>query len=111
MFKTCKDSLGEYGHFGFRAVDSFIDCWGSGPFEIEVRGKKILFEDSDRFGPMTLTKGGDPREKQPSEKDPFWDAHALWVKQGRQVVDGVAVYDPLQAAARAAASWEGDGDV
>lgn len=63
----------------------FIDSWGSGPYVIETNGVSYRFEDSDQFGPLLIKKNGDPRDKQPGPRSPFWRAHWLWKQQGRQM--------------------------
>jgi hypothetical protein len=68
-----------------------IDCYGSGEYFIEVNGEKILFEWSDRFGPLPLNKDGSEKSSiGPSHK--FWLVASLWNLQGRRMKGNVAVW-------------------
>lgn len=79
---------GEFGHTGIIRAGLCIDAWGAGPFVITTPdGKSFRFEDSDRFGPMTVTRTGAMAANQPPERSPFWWAHYQWRKQGRRVAD------------------------
>ena len=61
-----------------------IDGWGAGPFMFRIDGKRIFFEDSDRWGPSVLrTSDWNPSDRQPGEKSRFWDAYGMWRKAGR----------------------------
>ena len=42
--------MGDFGHIVTRGRGIFADGWGVGPFVILARGKRYIFEDSDRFG-------------------------------------------------------------
>lgn len=77
----------EFGHdYGsFRGMR--IDSWGAGPFEIEVRDRVYRFEDSDMFGPHRVNADGDPSSVDFGARSPFWEAHRLWVSQGRRLED------------------------
>jgi hypothetical protein len=78
----------EFGHFSAIGNGIYIDAWGSGPFVIDVEGKRFRFEDSDRFGPALVTKNGDIcSNPYPAERSPFWRAHRIWVRQGRRLAD------------------------
>lgn len=47
---------------------------------ITVRGKKVRFDFSERFGPLVLDDEGNPLKKQPiSERDPFWEPFNAWL--------------------------------
>lgn len=84
----------EYGHN--HAVVSLpdggcaVDWWGGDALKIEIAGRFILFEFSDRFGPMPTTKRGMERKMGPH--DPFWRAVSLWKLQGRRTENGVAIW-------------------
>ena len=86
----------EFGHIGVIGAGFCLDGWGVGPFVIDAGGPVYRFEDSDRFGPLLLTKRDMPATNQPGERSPFWKAHRLWKRQGRQLADdGVTcIYDP-----------------
>lgn len=75
----------EFGHIGVKFGGFCLDAWGAGPFVITVDGKEWSFEDSDRFGPLTLDRRGSPHERQPGERNPFWRAHTCWRWQGRRL--------------------------
>lgn len=79
--------MSEFGHIGIISDWFCIDSWGVGPFVIEVKGRSYRFEDSDRFGPSLIRKDGNPLVNQPRERSPFWEAHHLWVQQGRKTAD------------------------
>ena len=65
-------------------IMAFIDSWGAGPFMIRVDGRRIFFEDSDRFGPVVVRQSDwNPKDRQPGEKSKFWTAVAMWRKAGR----------------------------
>lgn len=80
-----------FGHTYSQAGNTFIDCWGVGPFVIEYCGRSYRFEDSDMFGPVPLRKDGEVKEPGYfGEQNPFWYAWGLWVEQGRRTLaDGV----------------------
>lgn len=82
--------MSEFGHSYGRGKGVFIDGWGWGPFVITVERQSFLFEDSDQFGPYLVSRRhGDILATQPGPRSPFWRAHWLWKRQGREVgVDG-----------------------
>ena len=89
--------MSEFGHIGIIGDGFCLDHWGAGPFTITAGGKtEYRFEDSDRFGPLLLTKKDMPAENQPGERSPFWKAHRLWKRQGRRTADDgqTCIYDP-----------------
>lgn len=88
----------EFGHITIKIGNTHIDSWGAGPFVIVVGDKSFRFEDSDRFGPSTVTKSGNICATQPGERSPFWRAHMAWRKQGRRLEpDGVTcIYEALR---------------
>lgn len=88
--------MSEFGHFGVIGNGICIDSWGAGPFTIKVGKRDVRFEDSDRFGPLLLTKNDMPAEKQPGERSHFWKPYNRWRKQGRRVAeDGkTCIVDP-----------------
>lgn len=79
--------MSEFGHFYSSGGGACIDSWGAGPFEILVDGKLWRFEDSARFGPSTVSKGGDILETQPGGGSPFWRGWTCWANQGRRMAD------------------------
>jgi len=46
--------------------------------EVEVIGKKHLFQFNPQYGVTFVTKSGEPRVRQPSEKNPVWEAWGKW---------------------------------
>lgn len=90
--------MGEFGHFAGSHNGSHIDAWGAGPFKIVVDGAAYLFEDSDRFGPVLLTKLGEPTCNQPPERHPFWAGYVPWRSQGRRTEadDMTCAWSPLK---------------
>jgi hypothetical protein len=61
--------------------------------EIEVNGKRVLFEDHPHFGPCPISRRtGDPLSKQPSRA--FWDAITRWTLAGKPVDGQVAIVPP-----------------
>jgi hypothetical protein len=90
--------MAEFGHTGTIGGGVCLDTWGAGPFEIEVGGKVHRFEDSDRFGPLALSKRDAPLDRQWGERHPFWMAHRAWKRQGRRLAeDGrTCIWEPLR---------------
>ena len=88
--------MAEFGHHFAGGPGFHVDAWGSGPFVLEVAGKKHRFEDSDRFGPLRVTSRDMPADHQWGERHPFWAAHRLWVRQGRRLAEDrqTCVWDP-----------------
>lgn len=86
----------EFGHFFGAVKGGRIDAWGAGPFTITIGKTVYRFEDSDRFGPHLIGKGGDYlKDDVPGERSPFWPQYNKWRKQGRRVAgDGeTCLYD------------------
>lgn len=80
--------MSEYGHFHGHAQGVFFDSWGAGPFLITYGKLGWWFEDSDRFGPALVNpKSGNPTNKPIPPRSFFWEAHRLWVSQGRRIAD------------------------
>jgi hypothetical protein len=68
-----------------------IDCFGGfDPLRIVVRGKAILFEMSEEFGPMPVTGRGAERDL--GARHPFWRAVSLWNVQGRRREGDIAIW-------------------
>jgi len=59
--KHCKECSHSY-HFG----------------SIVVNGKEHKFEFNPQYGVMFLKKDGEPRKRQPLEKNPVWDEFSRW---------------------------------
>ena len=77
--------------FGDRGGQAFIDCFGGGEYLIDVRGKLIRFEWSERFGPLPINKdGSEPRSIGP--RHGFWRAASLWNLQGQRVEGKKAIW-------------------
>lgn len=70
----------------------FIDIFG-GPEEyfIEVHGKLIRFEWSDRFGPMPIKKDGSEM-RSIGPRHAFWRVASLWNLQGRRIENDRCVW-------------------
>lgn len=64
-------------------------------YKIRTRDKVWIFEWSDRFGPLVITKSGKPCVHQPTaERHPFLLAVSYWSKQGKRVGDdGYCVWE------------------
>ena len=69
----------------------FIDCFGSGEYEIDVRGKMIRFEWSEQFGPMPINKDGS-EALSIGPKHGFWRAASLWKLQGMSLEGNKAIW-------------------
>ncbi len=63
-----------------------------GDYQIDVGGRVIPFEFSDRFGPIPLNKNGEISARRPTNK--FLNAATLWVEQGKRVgEDGLCIWE------------------
>lgn len=69
----------------------FIDCFGSGDYRIEVRGKIVRFAWSERFGPMPLNRNN-TEARSVGPKHPFWRAASLWNLQGQRIENGMCIW-------------------
>lgn len=49
----------------------------------DARGRRWTFEFHPYCGPIVLNSKGDPREKQPGSRSPFWAAFAAWQAERR----------------------------
>ncbi len=50
--------------------------------KVIVGGREVLFDYSDRFGPLLIDEEGNPLEKQPiSERHAFWAPFSIWLAQ------------------------------
>lgn len=69
-----------------------IDCFGGDDeYLIDVRGKLIRFEWSERFGPLPINKdGSEARSIGPGHG--FWRAASLWNLQGRRLEGNRAIW-------------------
>ncbi len=67
---------------GHAFIDSFVDMHN---MVIEYGKWGWHFEWSEIFGPTAVSsRTGDPLEKQPSERSPFWRAASVWARQGKR---------------------------
>lgn len=73
---------------GFGAIH--IDSWSSGPYKMPVKDKYVLFEDSDRFGPLFVCKNGASKENQSACKL-FWTHYERWREIGKPLDGDVCV--------------------
>lgn len=70
-------------------------CVDTGPdLAIDVGGKRVAFEWSDRFGPLFTGKRGRVLNNQRQSKR-VWQAIQWWFEQGKRVADGVCVWDEV----------------
>lgn len=69
----------------------FIDCFGGGDYVIEVRGKDVRFEWSERFGPMPINKDGS-EALSIGPRHAFWRIVSLWNLQGRRIENGKCIW-------------------
>lgn len=71
-----------------------------GDYLIEVNGKPILFDWSERFGPRAINKDGSEKTSV-GPKHPFWRAASLWNIQGRRLEGNRAIWhEPKQPVLR-----------
>ena len=87
------EERGEFGHEWRNGGGLFIDTWGAGPFRIVMGAREAHFEDSDRFGPLLVSKRGVVLERQPGERSWFWDPYHMWLKGGRRLNGDLCVWD------------------
>lgn len=52
---------------------------------IDRKNRVWKFEDHNYCGPIVLDRYGDPKDEQPDELSPFWEAVNCWYQQGKQV--------------------------
>jgi hypothetical protein len=68
--------------------------WGGPDRQItDATGKVWSFEDHPRCGPIVLNKRGDPDDKQPGQRSPFWHAWGCWNDQGKRLEGERCVWD------------------
>lgn len=46
---------------------------------VMVNGKRVYFEFSKWMGPTVVDNDGEPRQRQPGERNPFWPAFKVWL--------------------------------
>ena len=51
----------------------------------DAKGKRWTFEMHHYCGPIVLNKRGDPMERQPGERSPFWYAVTRWAQGGHRL--------------------------
>lgn len=51
----------------------------------DSKGKRWTFEMHHYCGPIALNKSGDPMERQPGERSPFWHAVTRWAQGGHRL--------------------------
>jgi hypothetical protein len=62
-------------HISFAGPERWLSC----------AGKQWRFEDHHYCGPMVLANvTGEPAEKQPPERSPFWTHVSAWYQQGKK---------------------------
>lgn len=52
---------------------------------IDAKGKRWTFEMHPHCGPAVLNSKGDPADKQPGAKSPFWHAVTRWAQGGHRL--------------------------
>ena len=55
---------------------------------VDGKGKTWRFEDHPYCGPSVVDMHGDPKDEQPPEGSPFWDAVTHWAQQGKRLANG-----------------------
>lgn len=59
--------------------------WGGPDRTItDAAGKRWKFEDHPRFGPIVLSRSGDPASVQPGSRSAFWPAWTAWRDGGKK---------------------------
>lgn len=53
----------------------------------DAKGKRWTFEMHPQCGPAVLNSKGDPADKQPGAKSPFWHAVTRWAQGGHRLDD------------------------
>ena len=63
-------------------------CFG-GPTRkiLDRKCKTWRFEDHPYCGPTVVDRNDDPKDVQPPESSPFWEAVNCWYAQGKQMID------------------------
>lgn len=67
-----------------------VDSFGGDAREIVTRRGTVLFEWSERFGPLPVTNAG--RERALGHRHPFWRDVSLWNVQGQRMDGRVAIW-------------------
>lgn len=104
--------MSEFGHNAVQltagaGILDFIDGWGSGPFMFRIDGRRVFFEDSDRFGPAVLRQSDwSPSDRQPGERSRFWDAYGMWRKAGRPLRGGGRIKVAVWAEPKPGEYWK-----
>ena len=77
-----------HGHSFAQISGAFLDAWGDGPLLIRDGKRRWVFEFSEMWGPVWLSRKGrhwDPSDDQPiREDDPFWAPFQRWNAAGRK---------------------------
>ena len=60
----------------------------------DAKGKRWTFEMHPQCGPAVLNAHGDPTDKQPGAKNPFWHAVTRWEQGGHRLdANGECVWE------------------
>ena len=60
----------------------------------DAKGKRWTFEMHPQCGPAVLNCHGDPAERQPGAKNPFWHAVTRWAQGGHRLdANGECVWE------------------
>lgn len=54
---------------------------------IDRKNKVWKFEDHPYCGPNVVDRNDDPKDDQPPENSPFWEAVTCWYAQGKGMLD------------------------
>lgn len=69
----------------------------AGPTRVitDAKGKRWTFEMHPYCGPAVLNRKGDPANRQPGARSPFWEATTRWAQGGQRLNDkGECVWEP-----------------
>jgi len=68
-------------------MNDFLHISWAGPTRhiTDAKGKRWTFEMHPHCGPAVLNRQGDPADKQPGERSPFWHAVTRWAQGGERL--------------------------
>jgi len=74
---------------------SLIHISYAGPtrFVTDAKGKRWTFEMHHYCGPIVLNRSGDPVERQPGERSPFWHAVTRWAQGGHRLAGSECIWE------------------
>lgn len=59
----------------------------------DAKGKRWKFEMHPQCGPAVLNASGDPADKQPGPRSPFWHAVTRWAQGGHRLNEADCVWE------------------